>query len=184
MNYEYTFVIIRPGGIKRRLITYIYTSLMDACLEVEAWKIGMVTKAQLDEHYEHIKTAYPDKYEEMVAEMLSGESLFLLLSGEGAVKKVRDMLGHWNPEIAKGENPYSIRSLYGNPVIFSDNIMHASDSEENALVEFERFFGMDIDCFKDMASEKANEKINEEANFNYMKVLGKVRALYKESVTS
>ena len=56
--------------------------------------------------------------------------------GENAISKVRNIIGATNPNKAeKG----SIRFIYGNKEDVTRNVMHASDSKENAQIELNRF---------------------------------------------
>ena len=93
---------------------------------LEAWEI-------LAEHYAHIadKPYYPP----LAAFMGRRPVIILVLEGEGAVAKVRKLIGPTNSEAAAAG---TIRGDFGDNT--RENIVHASDSPENAEIEINRFF--------------------------------------------
>ena len=74
---------------------------------------------------------------------LSGQVIGMIVSGENAVLKMRELIGPSNVKKAIEEYPDSIRAL-GDPNNNPDNLIHASDSVESATKEIERFFNIDI----------------------------------------
>ena len=87
----------------------------------------------LAEHYAHIKDR--PFYPEIEAFMMSRPVVGAILLGDGAVAKVRDLLGPTDSrKAAKG----TLRGDLGTDNM--RNIAHASDSVENAEVEVKRFF--------------------------------------------
>jgi nucleoside-diphosphate kinase len=95
-----------------------------------------LTPALLAEHYAHIKDR--PFFPEIVEFMSSLPVLALILTGDNAVARVRDLLGPTDSrKAAKG----TIRGDLGTDTM--RNIAHASDSVENAEVEVRRFFRPD-----------------------------------------
>ena len=99
----------------------------------------MVTGSLLDEdlvkvHYAHL--ADKPFFGDIVDFMTSGPVVKMVVSGLSAVSKMRTLMGATNPLDAA---PGTIRGDFANDV--NANIIHGSDSLENAAIEIERFFG-------------------------------------------
>ena len=138
---ERTLAIIKPDGIKN--ITQIIRMIYKSGLKISKHKIRKLDEEILAEHYSHLidKPFYP----ELEQFMLSGPVVPMIVYGEDAVSKVRTIIGPTNVKKAKEESPESIRAIYGDVENASANIVHASDSPENALIEIKRFFGKDME---------------------------------------
>lgn len=105
-----------------------------AGFEIIGAKVVRLTPDKLREHYAHLadKPFYP----EIETFMSSRPALIMALRGEGIVAKVRDLLG---PTDSRKAAPGTIRGDFGTEMM--KNVVHASDSDENAAVELARFFG-------------------------------------------
>ena len=92
-----------------------------------------LTLELLRKHYSHVadKPFYPE-----IEEFMSSRPVIVMaLRGEGIVAKVRDLLGPTDScEADKG----TIRGDFGTEMM--KNVVHASDSDENAAIELNRFF--------------------------------------------
>ena len=88
----------------------------------------------LREHYAHVadKPFFP----EMLAYMTSGPVLAMIVEGDNAVKGMRILMGATKYEEAAAG---TIRGDYATST--TNNIIHGSDSVENAQIEIQRFFG-------------------------------------------
>ena len=88
----------------------------------------------LNDHYSHLtdKPFFP----EIVEFMQSSPVIVMTLHGEDVVTRVRDIVGVTDPAEASDG---TIRKQFGTDVM--RNVVHASDSVENADAEIERFFG-------------------------------------------
>ena len=99
-------------------------------------KMARLTPALLREHYAHVasKPFYPE-----IEEFMSSRPVIMMaLEGENIVQKVRDLLGPTDSrKAAKG----TIRGDFGTEMM--KNVVHASDSDENAKIELARFFKAD-----------------------------------------
>jgi nucleoside-diphosphate kinase len=104
-----------------------------AGFEIVGCKMTRLTAAQLREHYAHVadKPFYP----EIEAFMSSRPVIVVALRGEGIVAKVRDLLG---PTDSRKAPKGTIRGDFGTEMM--KNVVHASDSDENGLIEIARFF--------------------------------------------
>jgi len=126
-----TLAIIKPDGVKNaiKIIDMIYKT----GLSIEKYEVRMLDKEILSEHYSHLtdKPFYP-KLENY---MLSGEVILMILKGENAVEKLRNLMGPTDSTKApKG----TIRGEFGTDITY--NAIHGSDSNTNALIEINRFF--------------------------------------------
>lgn len=130
---EKTLVIIKPDGVKRRLVGKIMQRFEEKGLTIESLKMETLTLELLEEHYQHVvdRPFFPG----LVAYMTSGPVVSLILSGENVVEVVRKMVGVTNPLQAECG---SIRGAYG--LSHTENVIHASDSVEAGQEEIQRFF--------------------------------------------
>ncbi len=90
----------------------------------------------LREHYAHV--AAKPFYPEIEQFMSSSPVIVVALQGENIVSKVRDLLG---PTDSKKAAKGTIRGDFGTDMM--KNVVHASDSDENANIELSRFFKLD-----------------------------------------
>jgi nucleoside-diphosphate kinase len=128
-----TFVIFKPDCMTQRQVGTVIARFEQAGFAIIGAKVARLSPDKLREHYAHVadKPFYPE-IEEF---MSSTPVLMMALKGEGIVAKVRDLLG---PTDSKKAAPGTIRGDYGTDMM--KNVVHASDSDENASVELARFF--------------------------------------------
>ena len=104
-----------------------------AGFDVIGCKMTRLTPALLREHYAHV--ASKPFYPEIEQFMSSRPVIMLALQGDNIVQQVRDLLGPTDSrKAAKG----TIRGDFGTEMM--TNVVHASDSVENAQAELARFF--------------------------------------------
>ncbi len=142
---EYTFVMIRPGAIRRNKEKFILSKITEAGLKIEHYETKTLTEEFIYEHYAHLLDgSIPrDVFERTMTENMSGPVIGLIVSGEDAIKKMRELIGPSNVKRAREEFPDCIRAL-GDPNNNPDNLIHASDSVESAKEEIKRFFGIEL----------------------------------------
>lgn len=130
---EQTFVILKPSAIKRFIIGDIITRFQRKGLIISGIKMMQLNEAILREHYAHLvdRPFFPSLVESMIATPV----IVLCLKGKDAVAVVRAMTGVTN---ARNAAPGTIRGDFG--MSGQENIVHASDSPENAVIEINRFF--------------------------------------------
>ena len=128
-----TFAMIKPDGTSRNLIGKITAQLEDNNLKIAAMKMKTLPKEEAEGFYaEHKERPF---FQELVNFMCSKPVVLLVLEGENAVKKNREIMGATNPaEAAEG----SIRKLYSQSI--GENTIHGSDSNEAAQREIKYFF--------------------------------------------
>ena len=128
-----TFVIFKPDCMAQRHVGDVLNRFESAGFTVVGCKMTRLTPALLREHYAHVadKPFYP----EIEAFMASRPVIMMALQGENIVQKVRDLLGPTDSrKAAKG----TIRGDFGTEMM--KNVVHASDTVENAQAELARFF--------------------------------------------
>ncbi|MBR3622160.1 MAG: nucleoside-diphosphate kinase [Selenomonadaceae bacterium] len=131
---EETLVLIKPDAVRKKHIGDIIKIYETNDLEITAMRMLTMTKELAAKHYvEHLDCPY---YSDLEGFMTSGPIVAMILKGEDAIKRVREINGKTNPkDAAEG----TIRKLYAENG--SRNAVHASDSPENAKREINIFFG-------------------------------------------
>lgn len=130
---EKTLVLLKPSCIERSLIGEVIGRIERRGIIICGMKMMQLDESILREHYSHLvdKPFFP----QLCASMMTSPVVVLCLGGVDVVRVFREMVGVTNGRKAA---PGTIRgdlSMSG-----SLNIIHASDSEENALIEIDRFF--------------------------------------------
>lgn len=130
---EQTLVIIKPSGVERALIGEIISRFQHKGLIIAGLKMMQLDDKILREHYAHLvdRPFFPLILESMKASPV----VVMCLRGKDAVAVVRSMTGVTN---ARNAAPGTIRGDFG--VSSQENIVHASDSVENGVIETRRFF--------------------------------------------
>jgi nucleoside-diphosphate kinase len=119
--------------MEKRLVGTIVARFEAAGFDVVACKMGRLSPALLREHYAHV--ASKPFYPEIEAFMSRRPVVMVALQGENVVQRVRDLLGPTDSrKAAKG----TIRGDFGTDMMV--NVVHASDSVDNARAELARFF--------------------------------------------
>ncbi len=130
---EKTLVMIKPDGVERNLIGKIISIFEEKGLRVVALKKVRLSKEQAKAFYiVHKERPF---YEELTDYMSSGPVVAMVLEGENAIKKVREIMGATDP--AEAEEG-TIRKLFG--IDKGKNTVHGSDSPESASKEIPFFF--------------------------------------------
>jgi nucleoside-diphosphate kinase len=128
-----TFVILKPDCMEQGHVGNVIDRFEKAGFTIVGCKMARLTPAKLREHYAHVadKPFYP----EIEQFMSSRPVIMLALQGDNIVQKVRDLLGPTDSrKAAKG----TIRGDFGTEMM--KNVVHASDSDDNAKLELSRFF--------------------------------------------
>jgi len=135
-NMERTLVIIKPDAVSRGIVGEIITRFERKGLEVVGIKMAHLKDEELVEHYAHHK----DKpfFKDLVDFMKHSPSIVMVIEGVKALEVVRFLAG---PTYGVEANPGTIRGDFS--MSRSNNIVHASDTPENAKIEIDRFFKSD-----------------------------------------
>ena len=133
---EKTFVIFKPDCMQKRHVGSVLARFESAGFDVIGCKMTRLSAELLREHYAHVadKPFYP----EIEDFMKSRPVIMVALQGDNVVQRVRDLLGPTDSrKAAKG----TIRGDFGTDMM--TNVVHASDSVDNARAELLRFFKAD-----------------------------------------
>lgn len=135
MAIEKTLSIIKPDAIKRNLIGNIIKKIEEQDLVPIEMKMLKLSENESSKFYEiHKEKPF---FTQLVDYMTSGKIIVMILEGDNAVNKYRDLIGSTDPNKAKEG---SIRKLYA--LNTTQNSVHGSDSLENAKREIEFFFNI------------------------------------------
>ena len=130
---ERTLSIVKPDGVSRKLIGEVIRRLEGADIKIVAMKMIEMTKEQAEGFYK-VHESKPF-YESVTTFMSSGSSVVMVLEGEGVIKKYRKLMGATN---YKDAEEGTIRREFATDI--EKNIVHGSDSPENAKFEISYFF--------------------------------------------
>lgn len=130
---EKTLILIKPNAIQRGLTGDIVTRFERKGLRIVGMKMMFMTDELVKEHYAHLVERPFFPY--LKASMQAAPLIACCLEGAEAVDTVRLMVGATNSRKAL---PGTIRGDFS--MSGEQNVVHASDSVENALVEIDRFF--------------------------------------------
>lgn len=131
---EKSLVLIKPDAVRKNLIGKIIGKYEENNLRVVALKMEKITEEFASKHYEeHIGK---DFYIPLLNFITSGPLCALVLEGENAIERIREINGNTNPEKAKEG---TIRKMYSSSK--TENCVHASDSMDSAIREIKLWFG-------------------------------------------
>ena len=130
---ESTLSIIKPDAVAKNVIGKIVDRFESNGLKIAAMKKVQLSQADAEAFYAvHASRPF---FGDLVKFMISGPVVIMVLEGENAVLKNRDLMGATNPkEAAKG----TIRGDFADSI--DANAVHGSDSLENAKIEIDFFF--------------------------------------------
>jgi len=132
-SLERTLSIIKPDAVERELETKIKEIFLNNKLNIVDSKKIQISKEEAEEFYKVHQTK--PFYNKLCSYLSSGPIIAIILYGENAIQKNRDLMGATDPK--KAENG-TIRKLYG--ISIDKNSVHGSDSTENAKAEIDFFF--------------------------------------------
>lgn len=130
---EKTLVILKPSAVQRQLVGEVTARFERKGLRLCGMKMMQLTDEILNKHYSHL--ASKPFFQRIKDSMMAAPVICCCYEGVDAVETVRSMTGSTNGRKAA---PGTIRGDYG--MSFQENIIHTSDSPENAIVEIYRFF--------------------------------------------
>ena len=133
MTVERTFVMIKPDGVAKGCIGKIIGRFEQNGFKILAMRMERLTREKAKELY----SPHKDKqfFNELVDFATSGLSVLMVIEGDDAIIKTRELIGATDPKkAAKG----TIRGDLGTSITY--NVIHAADSKENAQREGKLFF--------------------------------------------
>jgi nucleoside-diphosphate kinase len=130
---ERTLSIVKPDGVKNNLIGEVIGRFEKAGLRVVALKMARLTKKDAEGFYAvHRQRPF---FRSLTDFMSSAPVVLMILEGEGAINKVREIMGATDPAEA---SPGTIRKDFADSI--ESNIVHGSDAAETAAFETGYFF--------------------------------------------
>ena len=130
---ERTFTMIKPDAVERGLTGQVIARLEAEGLKVVAMKMIKVDNKRAKKLYE-VHKGKPF-YDDLIKYAMSGPVVTMILEGEDAVRRLRQVIGATDPSKAE---PGTVRRDFGLTVL--KNVIHAADSPENAEREMRIFF--------------------------------------------
>jgi len=130
---ERTLVLIKPDGVQRGLIGEIISRFEKRGLKIVAMKLVKPGRELAEKHYA-IHRGKPF-FEPTVKYIMSSPVVAMVIEGKNVIETVRKMMGKTNPQDA---DPGTIRGDFAQDI--SRNIVHGSDSKENAEYEINLWF--------------------------------------------
>ena len=130
---EKTLIIFKPDCMEKHHVGNVLDRFEKAGFAIVGCKMVQLTPKVLREHYAHV--ADMPFYPEIEKFMSSRPVVVMALQGTAVVSRVRDLLG---PTDSRKAPKGTIRGDFGTEMM--KNVVHASDSLENAKIEIARFF--------------------------------------------
>lgn len=127
---ERTLIFLKPDAIQKGVATRIIDRIKER-FKITKTKEMTISKELATEHYSHVK--HIPCFDEMMDFITSSYVQMMIVEGENVISELRAMIGK-----TRGAEAGTIRGDFG-----SDgyrNLIHASDSVENAEIEIKRFF--------------------------------------------
>ena len=131
MAVERTLSIVKPDGVRKNVIGEVYRRFEQAGLRIVAARMQRLTQA---EGFYAVHRERPF-FKDLVSYMTSGPVIVQVLEGDDAVAKHREIMGATDPKKAA---PGTIRADLAESI--EQNVVHGSDSLENAAREIGYFF--------------------------------------------
>lgn len=128
-----TLILVKPDGVQRRLIGEIISRIERKGLKIAALRMLQMDETMARRHYavHEGKAFFPG----LVDFITSGPIVAAVVEGERSIEVMRQLMGETDPVKAL---PGTIRGDYGLDI--GENLIHGSDSEENAQKEIALFF--------------------------------------------
>jgi nucleoside-diphosphate kinase len=128
-----TLAILKPDCLEKKVHGKVIQQIIDAGFAIRGMRLLRLTKESAQKFYEvHKERPF---YNDLVTYMTSGPVIPMCLEKENAVFGFRKLIGATNPANAEEG---TIRKLYAESI--ERNIVHGSDSDENAKKEIAHFF--------------------------------------------
>ena len=130
---ERTLSLIKPDGVRRNLIGEVVRRFESNSLKIVAAKMLWLSKKDAEGFY----LVHKDRpfYDSLTTYMSSGPIMAMVLEGDNAIRRNRELMGATNPaEASKG----TIRADFGESIEY--NVVHGSDSQASADFEIPYFF--------------------------------------------
>jgi nucleoside-diphosphate kinase len=133
MAVERTLSIVKPDGVEKNLIGEVYRRFEQSGLVIVAARMMHLSRREAEGFYAvHRERPF---FQDLCTYMTSGPVIVQVLEGENAVTRHREIMGATDPKKAA---PGTIRADLAASI--EENVVHGSDSPENAAREISYFF--------------------------------------------
>jgi nucleoside-diphosphate kinase len=133
MAVERTLSIVKPDGVEKNLIGEVYRRFEQSGLVIVAARMMHLSRTEAEGFYAvHRERPF---FKDLCTYMTSGPVIVQVLEGDNAVARHREIMGATDPKKAA---PGSIRADLAASI--EENVVHGSDSLENAAREISYFF--------------------------------------------
>jgi nucleoside-diphosphate kinase len=138
LSIERTLAIIKPDAVSRNLTGEILSRIHQAGFRIVAIKSLRLSRAEAEGFYAvHRERPF---FKDLTEFMSSGKAVVMVLEGENAITRWREVMGATDPAKAA---PGTIRREFGTSI--QNNCTHGSDAPETAAFEINYFFaGIDL----------------------------------------
>ena len=128
-----TLSIIKPDAVSQNKVGAIAARFEEEGLRIAAMRMVQLSRREAEGFY----AVHKDRpfFGELTEFMSSGPAVVMILEGENAIARNREIMGATNPEDAA---PGTLRALYATDV--GENAVHGSDAPETAAQEIDYFF--------------------------------------------
>ena len=134
MHTNRTLAILKPDCVRRNLIGEVLSRIENAGFKIRALEMQQLSQKRAEGFYAvHRERPF---FGDLIDFMTSGPCVPMLLEKENAVENFRKLIGATDPEQA---HEGTIRKEFADSK--AENVVHGSDSPENALIEITYFFG-------------------------------------------
>ncbi|HEX9707435.1 MAG TPA: nucleoside-diphosphate kinase [Steroidobacteraceae bacterium] len=139
MALERTLSIVKPDGVARNLIGDVYGRFEKAGLRIVGARMLHLTQSQAEGFYAvHRERPF---FRDLCVYMTSGPVMVQVLEGDSAVARNREIMGATDPKKAAAG---TIRADLATSI--EENVVHGSDTAENASREIAYFFAETALC--------------------------------------
>lgn len=130
---ERSLAILKPDCLEKKVQGKVIQHILDAGFEIKGMRLMKLTKESAQKFYAvHKERPF---YSDLVTYMTSGPVIPICMEKDNAVADFRKLIGATNP---KNAEEGTIRKMYADSI--ERNIVHGSDSPENAKNEIAHFF--------------------------------------------
>jgi nucleoside-diphosphate kinase len=138
-----TLGIVKPDGVRRKLVGRIISEIENAGLILRGMKVLRLTREKAEQFY----AIHEDKsfFKPLVEFMSSGPIVVMVIGGHDSIERWREVMGATDPARAKYN---TIRREFGTSI--EKNVVHGSDSPDTAQTEVAFFFHEDEILPKEM----------------------------------
>ena len=133
MSAQRTLAIVKPDAVAKRVVGKILTKIEEGGFTILAVKLALLSLGEARGfYYVHRQRPF---YDSLCSFMTQGPSLLMVLEGDNAISRWRDLMGATDPAKAAAG---TIRKEFASSI--EANAVHGSDSPESAATEIPYFF--------------------------------------------